>query len=107
MLLQRGIGMGLELDDESGMLVGGDARTRTGNRTGMEMTQLPSLFQVARDRVIADTEPIGHLLVGETRIHGINDLLAEVGGICFHPVVSLLRYPIAIGSKSSPFTSPL
>jgi hypothetical protein len=65
-LLQRGIGMGVKVGDQGGILVGRDASTRTGNRSGMEMTQLAPLFQVARDRVIADTEPVGHLLVGQT-----------------------------------------
>jgi hypothetical protein len=98
-LLQRGIGLGFKLGDQGGMLVGRDAGNRTGNRAGMEMTHPTPLLHIARDRVIADTEPVGHFLVRQTRVHGVNDLLAEVGGIRFHPVVSLLRYSIAIGSS--------
>lgn len=86
--LQGGIGMGVELGRERRIVIGGDqrGRSRTGQRRkGAGLT--PSL-KVARDGVGADGKAIGHVLMGQAGIDGVNDLLAEVTGIRFHPVVN-------------------
>jgi hypothetical protein len=81
---QGGIVVGVKEGSERRVVVAGDPGRRTRDGTRMEVTQLAPLFVVARDRVGADAEPRGHFLMREARVDGIDDLLAEVGGIRFH-----------------------
>ena len=85
---QRRVRMRVELRDERRVLVRCNMGSRSRDGAGIEMTQLPPLLHVARDRVIADAEPFGHFLVWQTGLHSVNDLLAEVGGIGLHSKVN-------------------
>lgn len=83
-LVERRIGVRLQLSQERGIEVRRNRGMAMARRAGRKAARLPTAFEVARHGVGAHAEAIGHLLMGQAGADGVNDLLTEVEGICFH-----------------------
>jgi len=86
MIGQSGIGVGGELGDQGGILLRRDGGRRTGGVARGEIPCRAPLMQIALDGTQADREATrdGRLAL-PLHFDGVDDALAEIRRICFHP----------------------
>jgi hypothetical protein len=84
MRFQRGVRHGMELGKQGGILLREDRGDVAGDRFGREGTRPFPLPEIAPDGGAFDAEAAGDGGFGVARLHGSDNALAEIDGICSH-----------------------
>jgi hypothetical protein len=77
-LLQRDIGVCLELGAQGLLLLRSDMACRSRNGLGSQAAVLPVLLEIALDRAQANPEDAGCLTLGPTRLDAANNAFAQI-----------------------------